>query len=237
LIASRPALSPIANAVSCFIFELYAQEGKGLDSLKGFASSIAGRLVEESEEAALKAAEAGAEAIADKDIVMTCSYSSTICQAFSIAKDKGKYFEVVVAESKYGDRAYGEVMASELRQHSIPVEIIPDEAIVSNAPRVNKVLVGADSILSDGSLINGIPTYELALAAKKSNIPFYAICETAKFSVQSQVELEQGFDKTPPELITGIITEKGTMKPNEVSQRVAGMKRYIGAPFHYSMGK
>ncbi len=103
------------------------------------------------------------------------------------------------------------------------MEIVPDGDIKQNMPRVGKVLVGADSILADGTLINGIPTYELASAARESDIPVYSVCETAKFNAQGQIELEEGFDRIPPDLVTGIITERGLIRPEEVSGHIRGM--------------
>ncbi len=225
LMAARPAMASITNAVSRFVSDFWAKskEDKDLDSLTSFARSRCDELIAESEQAALKVAQIAAQMIADGERLMTCSYSSTICQALRVAKAEGKHFEVLVAESKFGGRAYGELTAAELQRYGIPVELIPDGDIKQNMPRVSKVLVGADSILADGTLINGIPTYELAWAAKESDIPVYSVCETAKFNAQSQIELEPGFDRIPPDLVTGIITERGLIKPEEVSKHIRGM--------------
>ena len=194
-----------------------------MDLLKSFACSKGSEIIRRSEEAALKAAEQGANFIEDSDRLMTCSYSSTLCETLKIAEQGGKVFHVLVAESRSSGEAYGELAAEELKRQGISVEVIPDAAIGDSITRASKALVGADSILGDGSLINGTPTYEVASAAKKAGIPFYSICETAKFSVRSlaeQPELEEGFDSVPPGLITGIITEEGILKPGEVINHI-----------------
>ncbi|GAI73282.1 unnamed protein product, partial [marine sediment metagenome] len=88
----------------------------------------------------------------------------------------------------------------------------------------------ADSVLRDGSLINGLPTCELALAAK-GKLPFYVVCETLKFNPRvssKHVKLEEGFDLTPPELITGIITEAGAFKPENLAPHMKELERYLG---------
>jgi len=225
LMAARPAMAPITNAVSRFVADFWAKskEDRDFDSLKGFARSRCDELIAESEQAALKVAQIAAQMIAEGERLMTCSYSSTICRALRVAEAEGKHFEVLIAESKFGGRAYGELTAAELQRYSIPVELIPDGDIKQNMPRVGKVLVGADSILADGTLINGIPTYELASAARESDIPVYSVCETAKFNAQSHIELEPGFDRMPPDLVMGIITEQGLIRPEEVSGHVRGM--------------
>ncbi len=229
LVATRPSMTSITNAVARFISELWsrAQALKELNAFKEFASSVADELVTELAQAAFTAAAKGAEAIADGDLVLTCSYSSTVCEAFRIAANKGRNFEVLVAESKFKDRAYGKVVAEQLEQYSIPVEIIPDEAIRQSAPKAKKALVGADSILSDGSLINGSPTHELALAAGEHNIPFYVVCETVKFSLGSHVQLEEGFDQIPSHLVAGIITERGMIRPDDVLDLTADLRERV----------
>ncbi len=225
LMAARPAMAPITNAVSRFVadFRAKSKEDKDLDSLRGFARSRCDELIKQSEQAALEVAQIAAQMIADGERLMTCSYSSTVCQALGVAEAEGKHFEVLAAESKFGGKAYGELTAAELQRHGIPAELTPDGDIKRNMARVSKVLVGADSILADGTLINGSPTYELALAAKDSDIPFYTVCETAKFNVRGRIESEPGFDRIPPDLVTGIITERGLIKPKEVIGHITEM--------------
>ena len=66
---------------------------------------------------------------------------------------------------------------------------------------VIKVIVGADRIVRTGHVFNKIGTYQIAILAKQHEIPFYVAAPLSTF------------DMTPPELITGIITEKGVAKP------------------------
>ncbi len=65
--------------------------------------------------------------------------------------------------------------AWEFLNDGIPVKLIADSA-VSYAMKhegVTKVIVGADRILSDGTVFNKIGTYNIAIAARYHNIPFY----------------------------------------------------------------
>lgn len=108
---------------------------------------------------------------------------------------------------------------------------------------INMVVVGADRIASNGDAANKIGTYTVAIAAKYHNVPFYvaAPLSTIDTSISSGDEIiieersheevtlingkricpEKGvniinpaFDVTPHELISGIITEKGILKPD-----------------------
>ena len=203
LMESRPSMASIANCVSCLVHQVIRKsEGeKDVHLLKEFAYSKGEEIIRYSKEAALKAAELGSEMIENSDRLITCSYSSTLCKAFEAAKRQGKRFQVIVAESKFGNRAYGEITARELGQHGISVKLIPDE-IEPYIIETSKALVGADSILNDGSLINGAPTYRLALAASGAKIPFYSVCESSKFNfLDYQEKLEEGFEIIPPSLI------------------------------------
>lgn len=98
-------------------------------------------------------------------------------------------------------------------------------------------VVGADRVCADGSTANKIGTYQLALVAKAHNVPFYVALPFTTLDISlasgSAIEIEErpaaelvdtsrapknmpcwnpAFDVTPPELITGIITEKGVIK-------------------------
>lgn len=156
-------------------------------------------------------------------------------------KDSGKKIKVIATETRpvmQGSR----LTAFELKHDGIDVSLIPDTAVgYSMANRlVSKVIVGADRILRTGHVYNKIGTYQVALMAKQHGIPFYVAAPLSTFDLKSRPEdviIEQrkasevtgvagkktapddinvinpAFDMTPPELITGIITEAGIAKP------------------------
>jgi len=230
LIKARPSITPIANYINQFLQQIIqrSQSEKNLISLKSFAKAKGNELIKSSVKAVSKAVEYGCGIITDLDTVITCSYSSTVCKVFELSRERGTKFRVIVAESRFEDKAYGEITAEQLMKHQIPVEIIRDENIQLRISKADKALVGADSITADSYLINGTPTLILAQAAKRKKIPFYTICETSKFDIEGctskGTELEPGFDKTPLDLITGIITEKGTMQPSLVIAYIEEMR-------------
>jgi translation initiation factor eIF-2B subunit delta len=222
LTKARPNITPIANYTILFLHQIVAmsQDEKDLDSLKRSARLTGKDFLKSATKAVSKSIEYGCGIISDLDTVITCSYSSTVCQVLEMAKKREAKFRVIVAESGFNDQVYGQITARQLMKRQIPVELISDQNINLRIAKADKALVGADSITADGYLINGKPTFLLAQAAKKKKIPFYVVCESAKFDIQGYVtkspELEPGFDRTPLNLITGIITEKGTMQPSLV---------------------
>jgi methylthioribose-1-phosphate isomerase len=163
-------------------------------------------------------------------------------------KDSGKKIKVIATETRpvmQGSR----LTAFELKHDGIDVSLIPDTAVgyAMSTGLVNKVIVGADRILRTGHVYNKIGTYQVATMAKQHNIPFYVAAPLSTFDLKSNprdVIIEQrkpsevtevsgkktapddinvinpAFDMTPPELITGIITEAGIAKsPFEESIR------------------
>ncbi|MGM9993688.1 MAG: S-methyl-5-thioribose-1-phosphate isomerase [Candidatus Avigastranaerophilus sp.] len=132
----------------------------------------------------------------------------------------------------------------ELTQDGIPTTLITDGmcSYFMSKGMIDMVVVGADRIAANGDTANKIGTFTVAIAAKYHNIPFYiaAPLSTIDISIQSgkEIPIEErsheevthingdwicakdvniinpGFDVTPNELITGIITEKGILKPD-----------------------
>ena len=132
----------------------------------------------------------------------------------------------------------------ELTMDGIPTTLITDGmcSYFMSKGMIDMVVVGADRIAANGDTANKIGTYTVAIAAKYHNIPFYiaAPLSTIDTSIKSgkEIPIEErsheevthingkpicaegvniinpGFDVTPNELITGIITEVGILKPD-----------------------
>ncbi len=239
LMSARPAMAPVFNIVSRFLGAVsQVSPDGGLDSIKSFALSEADELASGSLQAVAQIVNYGSELITDGDRIMTHSYSSTVIAVLKEAFAKHKHIEVIATRS--GPGRTGERLAQELGRYGLPVTFIDDTAMGLYISRVNKVMVGADRVCADGNIINGIGTYQLALAAEKAGVPFYVLCETLKFDPRLksyEVDLEEKepsevvepgrlppqvrvknpyFDITPLELVTGVVTENGLFTPEEV---------------------
>jgi methylthioribose-1-phosphate isomerase len=157
-------------------------------------------------------------------------------------KDSGKNVKVIATETRPVQQG-SRLTAFELKHDEIDVILIPDTAVGYTMANglVNKIVVGADRILRTGHVYNKIGTYQIAIMAKQHNIPFYVAAPLSTFDMKSNPEdviIEQrkasevtgigdkktapdgidvinpAFDMTPPELISGIITENGIAKPS-----------------------
>lgn len=130
----------------------------------------------------------------------------------------------------------------ELTMDGIPTTLITDGmcSYFMKKGMIDMVVVGADRIAANGDTANKIGTYTVAIAAKYHNIPFYiaAPLSTIDTSIKTgdEIPIEErshdevthingkpvcaegvriinpGFDVTPHELITGIITEVGILR-------------------------
>ena len=156
-------------------------------------------------------------------------------------KESGKKVKVIATETRPVQQG-SRLTAFELKHDGIDVILIPDTAVGYTMANglVNGVVVGADRILQTGHVFNKIGTYQVATMAKQHNIPFYVAAPLSTFDLENRPEdviIEQrkasevtgigdkrtapdginvinpAFDMTPPELISGIITENGIAKP------------------------
>lgn len=155
-------------------------------------------------------------------------------------RESGKNVKVIATETRpiqQGSR----LTAFELKHDGFDVSLIPDTAVGYSMANglVNKVVVGADRIVKTGHVFNKIGTYQVATMAKQHGIPFYVAAPLSTIDLQSKaedviIEMRKGsevtgigdkktapddinvinpaFDMTPPELISGIITEKGVAR-------------------------
>jgi methylthioribose-1-phosphate isomerase len=157
------------------------------------------------------------------------------------AKESGKRLSVIATETRpvmQGSR----LTAFELLHDGIDVSLITDTAVghIMAMGAINHVIVGADRVLHTGHVFNKIGTYQVAILANKHNVPFYVAAPLSTFDFESNPDdviiedrsadevvrvgrkriapkgvrvFNPAFDMTPPALITGIITEKGVLKP------------------------
>jgi methylthioribose-1-phosphate isomerase len=133
--------------------------------------------------------------------------------------------------------------AWELQSEDIPTTLICDSVagFLMSQGKINKVIVGADRIASNGDVANKIGTYSLSVLAKEHQIPFYVAApfSTIDFFIKSgsEIPIEErahdevtiimgqsiapvgidvynpAFDVTPSHNISAIITEKGVIWP------------------------
>ena len=158
------------------------------------------------------------------------------------AHAEGKNIHVWSCETRPRQQGL-KLTAYELIKEGIPFHSIADSMAASlmRAGKVDFVVAGADRIAANGDTANKIGTYNLAVLAKYHGIPFVIAAPSSTFDPslangdlipieeRSPTELTEvegvavaptgtpvynpGFDVTPGELITAIVTEKGVFRP------------------------
>lgn len=164
--------------------------------------------------------------------VFTLSRSGTVLDALRRADPAPTL--IVIAESRPGGE--GADVADELAREGRNVMLVSDTAVPQLFERalVDVVLVGADTVLASGDVINKAGTHLAALAARPHRLPFYVASASDKVSTDDERRLEAGnpddlyagpapvevfcplFDVTPARLLSGIITEYGVLAPVEI---------------------
>jgi methylthioribose-1-phosphate isomerase len=113
--------------------------------------------------------------------------------------------------------------------------------------KIHLCVVGADRIAANGDVANKIGTYSVAVLARAHGIPFYVAAPYSTIDLKTKsgadIPIEQrnpievttlhgsrpvapkdvavynpAFDVTPADLISGIITERGVFKPQELAK-------------------
>jgi methylthioribose-1-phosphate isomerase len=132
--------------------------------------------------------------------------------------------------------------AWECMQEGIPCTLIADNMAghLMSRGEIDVAIVGADRIAANGDVANKIGTYTVAVLAKRHGIPFYVAAPLSTFDASipdgSHIPIEEraaeeltgyrgsrwapegvkvrnpGFDVTPAELVTAIITENGVQR-------------------------
>lgn len=143
----------------------------------------------------------------------------------------------------------------ELQRNKIPSALITDNmaAHIMKTEKIDAVIIGADRIAANGDTANKIGSYQLAIAAKYHNIPFYVVAPCATFDLSLKngggIKIEErserevtnikglrlapksirvrhpAFDVTPNSLISAIVTEKGIINPVNAKNVLKALSR------------
>jgi translation initiation factor 2B subunit (eIF-2B alpha/beta/delta family) len=205
LVRARPAIGSIAGALGRVLVA-----GRTPEQLAEEAHAVvAGR-----ERAAATIAVILSQELAGK-VVMTHSASATAREALIHAEvDR---VVCTVSEPVGEGRAFSE----ELAATGLATDLVADEDANRAVGTVDLLLLGADTVFRDGSLVNKIKTNGLAKAAKKAGVPVVVACEVLKLAPDDPYEPnEDRVDLTPPHLIERYVTEEGACAPDDIAALV-----------------
>lgn len=242
---SRPTEPMMVNALHYLVKtsgQLWPDAAFGQKELVKVWNNLAGQF----EDIDRQIVQFGVQLITPRSTVLTHCHSGTV-ERILLEAHKQKKISVINTETR--PLLQGHLTAVHLATAGVPVTMIVDSAAPSflancndlqnNQITISQVIIGADAILHDGSVINKIGSYGIALAAWTNQIPVYVAANLFKLDSDNQILIEHrsvreiwkhplanlelinpAFDKIPAQYITGIICERGVIKPKEVKKLV-----------------
>jgi translation initiation factor 2B subunit (eIF-2B alpha/beta/delta family) len=232
LLDARPAMAAVRNRIDRVMHE-------AADATPGAAETAAidaiDRALDADDQAAAEAAD-----LVDGERVVTLSRSGTVRDALRRA-DPGA---VLVGESRPAREGVG--VAESLAADGVDVTLTTDAALAALVSEYDAVLFGADAVTPRGAVVNKAGTRALALAAARGDVPVYAACAADKIRSDADVPAasaaEAGypaavydgsadvavrnpiFDRTPADLVTRVVTERGRLDADGVADVAAELR-------------
>lgn len=255
--SARPTAVNLAWAAG--MVSRIAGEEASVSSMREKALQVAVSIMEREREMSRRIGQNGAELIVDGDTIMThCNAGAlatvelgTALAPVRVAVAQGKQVKVIATETRPALQG-ARLTAFELMEDGIDVTLICDTMVGITMARgmVDKVFLGADRVLADGTVYNKIGTYQVAVLAQRHGVPFYSVFPQSTFDFKSRAEdvrieerspdevtmirgrriaprgvkvFNPAFDETPPELVTGYITDRGVERPPFAKTASLGM--------------
>jgi len=195
-----------------------------------------------------------AELFPEHGAVMTYCFAETIVgMMLKEARLQGKDIRLFCPETRpYFQGA--RLTASVGCDMGFDVTIITDgmPAFVMKKEGIDVFTTAADVICCDGHVVNKVGTYNTAIAAKYHGIPYYVsgtpdqghpTVDTVKIEMRDPDFVLQAmgtktanqnakgyypaFDITPPELVTGVVTDQGVLRPDNLSEYKAIKDQFL----------
>jgi len=237
---TRPTAVSLPNALRFVLGEL---SGETVEALRASVVDRAESFRHDLERAQDRLGSIGANRLRDGDTVMTHCHSTDAVACVEHAVADGKSIRAIVKETR--PRNQGHITARQLTEMGVPVTLIVDNAAHRYLNDADHVLVGADSIAADGSVVNKIGTSGLAVSARDRGVPITVAAQTIKLDPSTlaghaveienrdeaevidpetreeigggRIEVENpAFDVTPPRHVDAIVTERGQFPPESI---------------------
>jgi len=238
LAQARPSMAPIRNWSLVFAQRFLAKTNAdfSIREAKRQGVLLGKELLSLQQKFVHQQVEAARTILRDYRSVVTLSYSSTVEAILRYGLPPG--CRVVIAESR--PLMEGRRLFKNLSDDVTELRMITDAQMGLAIPDADLVLVGADAVLRDLSVVNKTGTYLAALVAHAHGRDFLVAADTYKINVTMDsynciLESKSGrevwsrqekhsdnvyFDITPRQLITGFVSEEGILD-------AAGMKEHV----------
>ena len=211
----RPTMAPIAYWAGRFQAGLAGIEANrsSLPALRSVVATSVCDLGIEADQLSHRLADDVANSLGDADVVVTASYSSSLVKGLSRAAGQGKHVRVLALASGRDRPSFGQRVADAARSAGLDAILVPDDELLPAVQQADLALIGADSVLPDGAVVNGTPSGQLAETAHSAGLPvIVAAGPTKRVEEDSPAlgwlrpgRLEAGFDLVPAGMIDVIL--------------------------------
>lgn len=195
-----------------------------------------------------------AELFPDKGAIMTQCFAETIVgMMLREARAQNKDIKIYCPETRpffQGSR----LTATVCHDMGFDVTVITDNmpAAVMKNEGIDLFTSAADVICCDGHVVNKVGTYQIAIAAGYHGIPYYVsgtpdrghpTVDTVHIEMRNPDDVLEAmghpsanqnvkgyypaFDITPPELVTGVVTDRGVFDPLKLADYPAGPEDFL----------
>lgn len=236
----------VANGIEQMARPVLAPSGSGngqaggealVASVKGFRRSL--------DEALSSVRRHGYELLQPHGCILAYDYSSTVAQVVSDLASAARRRPLTVfvpeARSLDGGRKY----LADWNDLEVTLRLVPDAALSWALSQCDAAVAGAETLSAEGGCYNTIGTALVAQEARRARVPFYVLSVLLKTDLQdpggqrvvpsldflqrleasvpacAALRVQGGFpdlDYTKPEEITGVVTEGGLIRPEQVCE-------------------
>lgn len=180
LMAARPSRLVVSNLLRYWLNSL-PDLPDDLDRARGRVGAHAEEVIDLLQKAQNAVVAKCLEEIQPGMTLMTHSSSSNVMGLFRACHLAGLKVQAIITESRPGME--GRKLARYLNKLGIACQFITEAQMAYFIVQADKVIIGADSVLRDGSLITKAGGRLLALAAKDAGIPFWVLAESFKHAL------------------------------------------------------
>ncbi len=244
LLATRPTADDLHHIIPAALARAQEALSAGTDAKQAVLAYVNAE-IERGNRVSRLCGEHAASLLQDGDRILThCIAGAALCWMLWTAQQQGKNIQLIATETRpylQGAR----LTAQCAKELGLTATVITDgmPAHLMSQGMIDKFICAADRITLDGHITNKVGTFQIAIAAQYHEIPFYVLgydgpdpdtesaagieiewrdgeevlhCAGQRTAVEGAHALYPAFDITPPQLITGIVTDRGVFSASQV---------------------
>ncbi len=242
LVNAQPAMAPVFHLSNGVLMAV--ENAKTTEEIHQECNLALERFEKMLCDSAAAIAEASYDLIEPGALIFAYSFSSTVVSCLLNARSKGRYFRVACTEAR--PSMEGRKLAARLASGGIEVIHTFDNAMGLVIGDCSAAFMGCDCVGRPG-VVNKVGSWMLAVACRELGVPLYAMTGTEKFVTDDRLfeferhqrpgeevwdssppkgiqVLNNQFDLVPFSLLSGLVTERGILKENDIEKYVSELE-------------